>query len=136
MPEHLPPLRLLLVWDNLAGHKSAAMVIWLCQHGVMPLYTSFGGSWLNRAESIQRILKRRALAGQHPQTAAEIGIWFEQTPQAWNQQPPPLFGTASAGGDGVSTAVTPRLSAAQPRMRNSRSQAARAAIMNGIFQAN
>jgi hypothetical protein len=35
-PEDLPPLRLLLVWDNLAGHKSAAMVLWLCRHGIMP----------------------------------------------------------------------------------------------------
>lgn len=73
LPERLPPLRLLLVWDNLAGHKSTDMVLWLCQHGIMPLYTPLGGSWLNMAESIQRILKRRALAGQHPQAPAEIG---------------------------------------------------------------
>ena len=39
LPEPLPPLRLLLVWDNLAGHKSTDMVWWLCQHGIMPLYT-------------------------------------------------------------------------------------------------
>ncbi len=44
LPEHLPPLRLLLVWDNLTGHKSAEMVVWLCQHGIMPLYTPLGGS--------------------------------------------------------------------------------------------
>ena len=57
LPEQLPPLRLLLVWDNLAGHKSADMVLWLsCQHGIMPLYMPLGGSWLNMAESIQRIL--------------------------------------------------------------------------------
>jgi hypothetical protein len=35
LPEQLPPLRLLLVWDNLAGHKSTDMVLWLCQHGIM-----------------------------------------------------------------------------------------------------
>jgi hypothetical protein len=68
LPESLPPLRLLLVWDNLAGHKTAELVVWLCRHGIMPLYTPPGGSWLNMAESIQRILKRRALGGQHPQT--------------------------------------------------------------------
>ena len=56
----------------------------------MPLYTPLGGSWLNMAESIQRILKRRALAGQHPQSPAEIGTWFEQTAQAWNHQPTPF----------------------------------------------
>ena len=90
LPEQLPPLRLLLVWDNLTGHKSTDMVLWLCQHGIMPLYTPLGGSWLNMAESIQRILKRRALAGQHPQSLAEIGTWFEQTAQAWNRQPTPF----------------------------------------------
>jgi transposase len=90
LPAQLPPLRMLLVWDNLTGHKSAEMVVWLCQHGIMPLYTPLGGSWLNMAESIQRILKRRALEGQHPHSPAEIGTWFEQTARAWNQQPTPF----------------------------------------------
>ena len=27
LPEDLPPLRILLVWDNLAGHKTAEMVV-------------------------------------------------------------------------------------------------------------
>ena len=45
LPEILPPLRLLLVWDNLAGHKTAELVVWLCQHGIMPLYTPLGGSY-------------------------------------------------------------------------------------------
>jgi hypothetical protein len=31
------------------------------------------------AESIQCLLKRRALEGQQPQSPAEIGAWFEQT---------------------------------------------------------
>jgi hypothetical protein len=56
----------------------------------MPLYTPLGGSWLNLAEAIQRILKRRALAGQQPHSPAEIGAWFEQTAQAWNRQPTPF----------------------------------------------
>ena len=90
LPEHLPPLRLLLVWDNLIGHRSAEMVVWLCQHGIMPLYTPLGGSWLNMAESIQRILKHRALAGQHPSSPVQIGTWFEQTARAWTQQPTPF----------------------------------------------
>jgi hypothetical protein len=57
----------------------------------MPLYTPLGGSWLNMAESIQRILKRRTLDGQHPQNPAEIGSWFQQTAQAWNRQPTPFL---------------------------------------------
>jgi transposase len=88
--EELPPLRLLLVWDNLAGHKTPEMVGWLCRHGIMPLYTPLGGSWLNMAEAIQRLLKRRALDGQHPHSPAEIGDWFEQTAQAWNEAPTPF----------------------------------------------
>jgi len=68
LPECLPPLRMLLVLDNLAGHLTPAFVLWLFAHGIMPLYTPLGGSWLNMAESIQRILKRRALDGQHPKT--------------------------------------------------------------------
>jgi transposase len=91
LPEQLPPLRILLVWDNLTGHKSAEMVVWLCRHGIMPLYTPLGGSWLNMAESIQRILKRRALDGQHPRSPAEIGTWFQQTVCVWNRQPTPFL---------------------------------------------
>jgi len=91
LPEHPPPRRVLRVWDTLAGHKSAEMVVWLCRHGIMPLYTPLGGSWLTMAESIQRILKRRALGGQHPRNPAEIGSWFEQTAHAWNRQPTPFL---------------------------------------------
>ena len=47
----LPPLRLILIWDNLAGHLSRSMVDWLIQQGVMPLYTPLSGSWLNLAEA-------------------------------------------------------------------------------------
>jgi hypothetical protein len=72
VPDALPPLRMLLIWDNLAGHATPEMVLWLFSHGIMPLYTPLSGSWLNMTESVQRILKRRALAGQHPQTAEEI----------------------------------------------------------------
>jgi transposase len=67
--EGLPPLRILLVWDNLAGHLTPDLVGWLFQHGIMPLYTPIGGSWLNMAESVQRIIVSRALAGQHPKNA-------------------------------------------------------------------
>jgi transposase len=88
LPDDLPPLR--LVWDNLTGHKTPDLVLWLCAHGIMPLYTPVGGSWLNMAESIQRVLKRRALAGQHPHSPAEIGRWFEQTARSWNAQPTPF----------------------------------------------
>ncbi len=88
--DELPPLRMLLVLDNLAGHKTPEFVCWLFEHGIMPLYTPVGGSWLNMAESIQRILKRRALDGQHPTTVAEIMAWFEAVARHWNAAPTPF----------------------------------------------
>ena len=72
LPQELPALRMLLVCDNLAGHKTPDFVVWLCTHGILPLYTPLGDSWMNMAESIQRILKQRALSGQHPQTPQQI----------------------------------------------------------------
>jgi hypothetical protein len=90
LPAELPPLRLLLVWDNLTGHKTASLVEWLIDHGIMPLYTPLGGSWLNMTESIQRILKRRALNGQHPTTPDEIIAWFEAVAAGWNRHPTPF----------------------------------------------
>src|SRR5690349_9788054 len=56
----------------------------------MLLYTPLGGSWLDMAESIQRILKRRALDGQHPKTPDEIIGWLEAGAAAWNRQPTPF----------------------------------------------
>jgi DDE superfamily endonuclease len=88
--EALPPLRAILIWDNLAGHTSWALVRWLFQHGVMPLYTPLSGSWLNMAESVQRILVRRALAGQHPHSAEELIGWLEETVAGWNAAPTPF----------------------------------------------
>ena len=81
---------MLLVLDNLAGHKTPEFVCWLFAHGIMPLYTPVGGSWLNMAESIQRILKRRALDGQHPRGPGQIIGWFEAVARHWNEAPTPF----------------------------------------------
>jgi DDE superfamily endonuclease len=86
----LPPLRLILIWDNLAGHLSWAIVQWLFQHGVLPLYTPLSGSWLNMAESVQRIIVGRALAGHHPATAGELMEWLADTVAGWNAAPTPF----------------------------------------------
>jgi hypothetical protein len=90
LPRELPPLRMLLVWDNLAGHKTPELVLWLFSHGIMPLYTPLSGSWLNMTESAQRILKRRALEGHHPKDPEEIIAWLEATARGWNQHPTPF----------------------------------------------
>jgi len=60
------------------------------KHAVLPLYTPLGGSWLNMVESVQRILVRRALAGQHPRSAAEVIEWLEETVTGWNVAPTPF----------------------------------------------
>jgi len=44
LPAELPRLRLLLIWDNLAGHFTPDVVLCLFRHGIMPLYTPVGGS--------------------------------------------------------------------------------------------
>jgi DDE superfamily endonuclease len=90
LPDELPLVRLLLVLDNLAGHKTPEFVLWLLAHGIMPLYTPVSGSWLNLAESIQRILKRRALAGQHPSTPEQIMAWFAAVAEQWNKDATPF----------------------------------------------
>jgi hypothetical protein len=90
LPEAAPPLRMLLVLDNLAGHKTPELVCWLFDHGIMPLYTPVGGSWLNMAESLQRILKRRALDGQYPTDTAQIIGWFEAAARHWDADPTPF----------------------------------------------
>lgn len=87
LPAKVPPLRMLLVLDNLVGHKNPQFVCWCFAHGIMPLYTPLGGSWLNMAESIQRILKRRALEGSQPTTPDEISAWLEAVARAWNRDP-------------------------------------------------
>lgn len=86
----LPPLRMLLVWDNLTGHHTPSMVQWCLDHGILPLYTPIAGSWLNMAESVQRIIVRRALDGQHPQTAEQLMTWLAEAVRGWNADPTPF----------------------------------------------
>ena len=78
------------ILDNLAGHKTPALVVWLFGHGVTPLYTPLGGSWLNMVESVQRILARRALEGEHPKDAEQVIGWLEATVRGWNREPTPF----------------------------------------------
>lgn len=76
--------------DNLAGHKTPEFVCRLFAPGIMPLYTPVGVSWLNMAKSIRRILKRRALGGQHPTDVDCIMTWFELVAAHWNTRPTPF----------------------------------------------
>jgi hypothetical protein len=90
LAQPLPPLRILLILDNLAGHSTPEFVLWLFAYGIMPLYTPLGGSWLNMAESLQCILKRRALNGQHPTDTDQMIARFLAVAAHWNQAPTPF----------------------------------------------
>ena len=88
--EPLPPLRLILIWDNLAGHLSWSIGRWLYRQGILPLYAPLSGSWLNLAEAVQRILVRRALDGQHPHSQDELITWLDDAVAGWNADPTPF----------------------------------------------
>jgi transposase len=86
-----PPVRILLIWDNLAGHKSPSLTQWCAEQGILLLSTPNAGSWLNMAESVQRIIKRRALAGHHIYDVEILKDWFRDTIEGWNMHPTPFI---------------------------------------------
>ena len=90
LPEELPALRMLVVLDNLTGHKSPELLLWMFARGIMVLYTPLGASWLNMTESMQRILKRRALEGHYPEKPEQIIEWLEEAARGWNRDPTPF----------------------------------------------
>jgi hypothetical protein len=90
LSDDLPSLRMLVVQDNLAGHKSHDFVQWCFSQGIALLYTPLAGSWLNMAESIQGIIERRALNGQHPTSPEQIIEWLEAAVRGWNKNPTPF----------------------------------------------
>jgi transposase len=90
LPKELPPLRMVVVWDNIIGHLNAELLLWMFSKGIMVLYTPLGGSWLNMRESIQRILVGRALSGEHPRYPEQIIEWLEAAARGWNRNPTPF----------------------------------------------
>ena len=74
--EAMPAPRVLQIWDNLKGHTRWPLVRWCPERGILPLWTPIAGSWLNLAGSLQRILVRRALAGQYHRSTAELQAWL------------------------------------------------------------
>jgi hypothetical protein len=85
-----PCVRMLLVLDNLTGHYTKSFVGWCLEGGVALLYTPLGGSWLNMAESVQRIIIRRAISGQHYQSAEELMAALTAATCGWNANPTPF----------------------------------------------
>ncbi len=58
--------------------------------GVPPVVATGEPEGLNMAESIQRILKHRALDSQHPKTSGQIIDWLETVAHSVNQNPTPF----------------------------------------------
>ena len=54
-----------LVLDNLAGHLTPAFVLWLFEHGIIPLYTPLGASWLTWPNRFSALLSA-GVGRQHP----------------------------------------------------------------------
>lgn len=90
LSQALPHLRLILIMDNLIGHKNPEWLRWCFSQGILPIYTPLAGSWLNMAESIQRLLKRRALDGTYPTSVSEIIEALESVAHHWNAHPTPF----------------------------------------------
>jgi hypothetical protein len=84
-------VRMLLVLDNLTGHYSRNFVGWCLEKGVALLYTPLSGSWLNMAESMQRIIVRRVISGQHYQSSEELMDAISHAISWWNKNPTPFI---------------------------------------------
>lgn len=82
---------MLLILDNLAGHYSRDLVKWCHEHGIGLLYTPCAGSWLNMAESVQRIIIRRTLEGHHVYDVEILKDWLRDAIEGWNRHPTPLI---------------------------------------------
>jgi hypothetical protein len=54
------------------------------------MFTPLAGSWLNMAESIQRLLKRRALDGQAYASPQHLIHALEAVVAHWNRHPTPF----------------------------------------------
>ena len=87
----LPPIRLLLILDNLMGHRSYDLVHWCSQRGLCLLYTPNAGSWLTMAEAVQRIIVRRALEGHHVYNVEVLKEWLTDAIAGWNRHPTPFI---------------------------------------------
>ena len=91
LPAELPPLRVLLVLDNLTGHKTPEFVLWLFAHGVMPLYTPLGGSLAEHGGEHPADPEAAGAGRPAPGDArSRSSAWFEAVAGHWNEDPTPF----------------------------------------------
>jgi hypothetical protein len=107
----LPPVlsapRLLLVWHRPQGNWTPELIGEVSLHDFMPLDTPLCGSWLNMAKSMQRIMVRRALTGQYPQTPEKSLRYWKRPSMHRTNSPRSYVGrqTACTAKSPVSTAA-------------------------------
>jgi len=77
--------------DATSSHRSHSLVQWCAEHGILLLSTPNASSRLNMAESVQRIIKGRELAGQHVYDVEILKDWFRDTIVARNRHPTPFI---------------------------------------------
>ena len=61
------------------------------EHGILLLWTPHAGSWLNMAESVQRIIKGRALSGQDYASVQALKQALTDAVAGWNRHPTPFI---------------------------------------------
>jgi len=88
LPTQLPPLKMLLVMDNLKRVQDPGDgLVDVRARDYAAVYAP-GRVVVNMAESIQRILKRRGLDCQHPQTPErDHGVVWKRRARGWNREP-------------------------------------------------
>jgi len=90
LPAQLPPFAYVAGAGQSGGTQDPSLCALVGDAGHHALVYAAGRSWLNMAESIQRILVRRALVGQSPASPAQIMRDLEAVAAHWNQAPTPF----------------------------------------------
>ena len=76
-------------------HQTPELVLWMFAHGIMPLSTPLSRSWLNMAESIQRIRKRRRSKANIPRRPKRLLPYWKRPCRGSIKNRPRLYGVAS-----------------------------------------
>ena len=83
-------MRLILIWDNLAGHYTPEMVDWCGSEAsffYIRLWAVPGSTW---PKPFSASWYGARLCGQHPQSAEQIMEWLSATVRGWNADPTPF----------------------------------------------
>jgi len=97
----LPPVQLILIWDNLVGHTSADLMCWLARHGVLPLYTPCrgpGSIWPSLCSASSSGAPLRDRSPRRPTTSSP---GWRRRRRAGTRSPPRSCGMGNGGSAAV-----------------------------------